>query len=207
MGTESDDRVCSFPTLNNQIPAPPYATGVWRRTAFQESLDDSSLNHLAISRGLRFALESAISSPICNYTPIDVWPCLQDVAPNMFEEPPIREMVDIRESDFLSKKVIAWLDPVDATTHIACEVFLLCQDFVVNVQLLGQVCDRLIIESFIGLKAIEPAEKGAPDITRYDEEVSVHLTAYTSALLLRRQQNRRNERPQWMRLGGKEYLP
>jgi hypothetical protein len=44
----------------------------------------------------------------------------------MFEEQAIREMVDVRESDFLSKKVFGWVDLVDATTHIACEVFLLC---------------------------------------------------------------------------------
>lgn len=62
---------------------------------------------------------------------------------------------------------------VDGTTHIACEVFLFCQDFVINVQLLGQVCDRLIIDSFIGLKALESAEKSVFDVTRYDEEISM----------------------------------
>jgi len=44
----------------------------------------------------------------------------------MFKEQAIRKMVDVSESDFLPKEFIAWLDPVDATTHIACEVFLLC---------------------------------------------------------------------------------
>jgi len=44
----------------------------------------------------------------------------------MFEEQAIREMVDVRESDFLSKEFIAWLDPVDETTHIACKVLLFC---------------------------------------------------------------------------------
>ena len=38
----------SFPMLHNQFPAPAYIAGVRRRTAFQESLDDSSLNHLRI---------------------------------------------------------------------------------------------------------------------------------------------------------------
>lgn len=38
----------------------------------------------------------------------------------------MREMVDVRKSDILRKELIAWLDPGDATTHIACEVFLLC---------------------------------------------------------------------------------
>ena len=99
----------------------------------------------------------------------------------MSKEPPIREMVDVCKSDCLSKKVIAWLDSVDATTHIPCEVSLFCQDFVINVQLLGQVCDRFIVDSFIGLKAMESAEKSAPDVTRNDEEISVHLTVYTSA--------------------------
>ena len=112
--------------LHDQIRAPPKALGVWRRTAFQESLDDSSLNHLRISRGLKFALELAISLPRCKYKPIDVWPCFQDIDPNMSEEKPIREMVDVRESNFLSKKFIAWLRSRDATAHIACEVFLLC---------------------------------------------------------------------------------
>ena len=56
---------------------------------------------------LKFALELATSLPRCKYKPIDVWPCLQDIDPNMSEKKPIREMVDVCESNFLSKKFIA----------------------------------------------------------------------------------------------------
>jgi len=38
-------------------------------------------------------------------------------------------------------------------------------------------------------------------------EISVHLTVYTPALPPRRQQDRRNERPQVMQLGGRGCLP
>ena len=94
--------------LRDQILDPPKVLDVWRRTAFQESLDVSSVNHLRISRGLKkFALELAISLPRCKYKPIDVWPCLQDIDPRISEEKPIREMVDIRESNFLSKRSLA----------------------------------------------------------------------------------------------------
>jgi hypothetical protein len=39
------------------------------------------------------------------------------------------------------------------------------------------------------------------------EKISVRLTAYRTALLLRRQQDRRNERPRVMQLGGRVHLP
>jgi len=39
------------------------------------------------------------------------------------------------------------------------------------------------------------------------EEIVVRLTVYTIALLLPRQQDRQNEKPQVMRLDGREHLP
>jgi len=40
-----------------------------------------------------------------------------------------------------------------------------------------------------------------------DEGVAVRLTVYTIALALPRQQDRQNERPQVMRLDGREHFP